>query len=165
MNIENKCKKIKVVLTDVDGVLTDGGMYYTKDGDVMKRFHTRDGMGVTLLRKNKIPTIIVTKESTQMVKRWAKNMKVAKLYDGIEKKETIIEKICSEFKVKNEEIAYIGDDVNDIRLLTKVGLSFAPADSIENVKTICDYVCKTKSGQGVFREIVDLILNSQNIKL
>ena len=65
MNIQNKCKKIKVVLTDVDGVLTDGGMYYTKDGDIMKRFHARDGMGVTLLRKNKIPTVIVTKESTQ----------------------------------------------------------------------------------------------------
>jgi len=161
LNIQNKCKKIKIVLTDVDGVLTDGGMYYTKDGDIMKRFYTRDGMGVTLLRKNNIPTVIVTKESTHMVKQWAKNMKVSKLYDGIEKKEKIIEKICSEFKVKNEEIAYIGDDVNDIELLTKVGFSAAPADSIQKVKTICDYVCKTKSGQGVFREICDLILSEK----
>ena len=72
MSIQNKCKKIKVVLTDVDGVLTDGGMYYTKDGDIMKRFHARDGMGVTLLRKNKIPTVIVTKEKTMMVKQWKK---------------------------------------------------------------------------------------------
>ena len=87
MSIQNKCKKIKVVLTDVDGVLTDGGMYYTKDGDIMKRFHARDGMGVTLLRKNKIPTVIVTKESTKMVKKWAKNMKVSKLYDGIKQKD------------------------------------------------------------------------------
>lgn len=165
MNIENKCKKIKVVLTDVDGVLTDGGMYYTKDGDIMKKFHTRDGMGVTLLRKNKIPTVIVTKESTMMVKAWAKNMKVSNLYDGIEEKEKIIEKICSEYKVKNEEVAYIGDDVNDMKLLAKVGVSFTPSDSIENVKNICDYICKTKSGQGVFREVADLILNSQNIKL
>ena len=86
MNIENRCKKIKIVLTDVDGVLTDGGMYYTKDGDVMKRFHVRDGMGVSLLRKNKIPTIIVTKETTQIVKKWAKKMNVAKLYDGIQQK-------------------------------------------------------------------------------
>ena len=74
MNIENRCKKIKIVLTDVDGVLTDGGMYYTKDGDVMKRFHVRDGMGVSLLRKNKILTIIVTKETTQIVRKWAKKM-------------------------------------------------------------------------------------------
>ena len=78
MNIENRCKKIKIVLTDVDGVLTDGGMYYTKDGDVMKRFHVRDGMGVSLLRKNKILTIIVTKETTQIVRKWAKKMNVVK---------------------------------------------------------------------------------------
>ena len=161
MSIQNKCKKIKVVLTDVDGVLTDGGMYYTKDGDIMKRFHARDGMGVTLLRKNKIPTVIVTKESTNMVKKWAKNMKVSKLYDGIKQKEKIINKICSEFKVKNEEIAYIGDDVNDIELLTKVGLSASPADAIKEVKKISDYVCKTKSGEGVFREICDLILSKK----
>ena len=161
MSIQNKCKKIKVVLTDVDGVLTDGGMYYTKDGDIMKRFHARDGMGVTLLRKNKIPTVIVTKESTNMVKKWAKNMKVSKLYDGIKQKEKIINKICSEFKVKNEKIAYIGYDVNDIELLTKVGLSASPADAIKEVKKISDYVCKTKSGEGVFREICDLILSKK----
>ena len=100
MNIENRCKKIKIVLTDVDGVLTDGGMYYTKDGDIMKRFHVRDGMGVTLLRKNKISTIIVTKETKPMVRKWAKTMNVAKLYDGIKQKELMIDTICSEYKVK-----------------------------------------------------------------
>ena len=78
MNIENRCKKIKMVLTDVDGVLTDGGMYYTKNGDIMKRFHVRDGMGVSLLRKNKITTIIVTKETTQIVKKWAKKNECCK---------------------------------------------------------------------------------------
>ena len=87
--IVKKVKKIKVVLTDVDGVLTDGGMFYTKDGDAIKKFHARDGMGISLLRKNKIPTIIVTKESTLMVKAWAKKMHVAKLYDGIKQKEEI----------------------------------------------------------------------------
>ena len=70
--IQKNCKKIRLVISDVDGVLTDGGMYYTSNGDVMKKFHTRDGMGVTLLRKHKIPTIIVTKEKTKIVKQWAK---------------------------------------------------------------------------------------------
>ena len=70
--LENKLKKIKLVITDVDGVLTDGGMYYTKDGDIMKRFHARDGMGVTLLKNAGIPTIVLTKEKTQMVKKWSK---------------------------------------------------------------------------------------------
>ena len=161
--IVKKIKKIKVVLTDVDGVLTDGGMFYTKDGDVIKKFHARDGMGISLLRKNKISTIIVTKETTLMVKAWAKKMNVAKLYDGIKQKEEIIERVCSEFKVTSEELAYIGDDVNDIGLLSKVGFSAVPKDAISSNKKIVDYVCKTDGGKGVLREIADLILISQEL--
>ena len=162
MNIENKCKKIKVVLTDVDGVLTDGGMYYTKDGDVMKKFHARDGMGISLLRKNKISTIIVTKESTLMVKEWAKKMNVIKLYDGIQQKGGIIELVCSEFKVTSEELAYIGDDVNDIELLSKVGFSAVPNDAISSNKKIVDYVCKVNGGEGALREVAEVILKYYN---
>ena len=90
-NLRKKLSKIKIVLTDVDGVLTDGGMYYTKEGDVMKKFHARDGMGVTLLRKNNIPTIIVTKEKNQIIKKWSKKMNVKKLYDGVQIKEKVLE--------------------------------------------------------------------------
>lgn len=158
LDIEEKCRRIKIVLTDVDGVLTDGGMYYTKDGDVMKRFHARDGMGVSLLRKNDIPTIIVTKETTEMVRKWSKKMNISKLCEGIQNKGNVIDEICKEFGIGPNEMAYIGDDVNDIELLKKVGFSAVPADSINEVKEISDYICKTNSGQGVFREIVDLIL-------
>jgi YrbI family 3-deoxy-D-manno-octulosonate 8-phosphate phosphatase len=118
-----KFKKIKLVLTDVDGVLTDGGMYYTTQGDIMKKFHTRDGMGVTLLRKYNIPTILITKEKTKMVKQWAAKMKVEKLYDGIIKKNMILDKVCNAFNLKSDEIAYIGDDVNDVPLLKAVCFS------------------------------------------
>jgi len=155
--ISEKCRKIKVVLTDVDGVLTDGGMYYTKEGDMMKKFHTRDGMGVTLLRKNLIPTIIVTKEKTPMAKKWATRMK-AKLYDGVVEKTSIISVIKNEFKIKAEEMAYVGDDINDVELLRKVGFSAVPKDGIQDAKRICDYICKKNGGEGAFREIVDLIL-------
>ena len=160
-SITLRCKKIKLVITDVDGVLTDGGMYYSSKGDVMKKFFTRDGMGVTLLRKKSIPTIIVTKERTPMVKHWAKNMKIEKLYDGIIEKEALLDKICTTFDLKSEHIAYIGDDVNDIKLLKKIGLSACPADAISDVKQICHYTCKTNGGHGVFREIADLILRAQ----
>ena len=160
-SITLRCKKIKLVITDVDGVLTDGGMYYSSKGDVMKKFFTRDGMGVTLLRKKSIPTIIVTKEKTPMVKHWAKNMKIKKLYDGIIEKDALLDKICKTFDLKSEHIAYIGDDVNDIKLLKKIGLSACPADAISDVKQICHYTCKTNGGHGVFREIVDLILRAQ----
>lgn len=157
----SKCKKIRLVITDVDGVLTDGGMYYTAKGDMMKKFFTRDGMGVTLLRRKSIPTLIITKEKTPMVKHWAKNMKIEKLYDGVLKKELLIDKICKNYNLKYENIAYIGDDINDIELLKKVGLSGCPMDAISEVKSICDYICKSNGGHGVFREISDLILNAQ----
>ena len=91
--IIKKCEKIKILLTDVDGVLTDGGMYYSAQGDVMKKFHARDGMGVNMLRRNNIPTVIITKEKSQIVKRWAKKMNVIKVYDNVLKKELILEKI------------------------------------------------------------------------
>lgn len=156
--ITEKCKKIKIVLTDVDCVLTDGGMYYTSNGDYMKKFHTRDGMGISLLRKNDISTIIVTKESTMMVKKWAKNMKIKKIFDGIKRKEILLDDIVKNFNVKNYEIAYIGDDVNDLELMKKVGFSATPQDGISLAKDIADYVCECKGGEGVFREVADLIL-------
>ncbi len=160
-SISDKCKKIKIVLTDVDGVLTDGGMYYTKDGDIMKKFHARDGMGVTLLRKKSIPTIIITKEKTSMVKKWSSKMKVAKLYDGIIEKESMIKIISEKFQVNTSEMAYIGDDINDLNLLEKVGFSVSPKDGMEFIRKKCDYVSKTKGGEGVFREVAELILKNQ----
>ena len=160
-NIAAKIKKIKILLTDVDGVLTDGGMYYSSKGDVMKKFHARDGMAISLLKKNGIPTILITKEKTMIVKQWAKKMSVKKLYDGVVKKEQILEKICREFKVKSNEIAFIGDDVNDIKLLEKVGFAAMPNNGIKQLRKICDYECKASGGKGVLREIGDLILEKK----
>lgn len=157
-NILNRAKKIKLVITDVDGVLTDGGMYYTANGDIMKRFHVRDGMGVTLLRKNNIPTIIITKEQTPMVKKWAKRMKIKKLFDGVQQKEKILQRICMQFKVKQDEIAYIGDDINDVELLKMIGFSAVPKDAISIAKNNSNYICKKKGGEGVLREVAEIIL-------
>ena len=162
--IIRKCKKIKLVLTDVDGVLTDGGLYYSSEGDVMKKFHVRDGMGVSLLRKNDIPTIIVTKESTKMVKKWAKKMNI-ELYDGVIYKEKILPKICKQYGVSSFEIAYIGDDVNDVNLLKLVGLSVVPKDGTVMAKKSSKYICKTNSGNGVFREVAELILSAKKIPI
>ena len=157
-------KKIKIVLTDVDGVLTDGGMYYSKDGDVMKKFHARDGMGISLLRKNDIITVIVTKEKTKMVKKWAKKMN-AKLFDGVLNKEEILEKICTQYDVFPYEIAYIGDDVNDVNLLKLVGLGVVPKDGNQIAKKSSNYISKTIGGKGVFREVAELILLSKKIPI
>ena len=160
-----KASKIKVVLTDVDGVLTDGGMYYSNKGDIMKKFHTRDGMGVTLLRKNNIPSVIVTKEKNEIIKQWSRKMKIDKLLMGVNKKEAVLEKICKNYGVKSSEICYIGDDINDLGLLKLVGLSATPSDGIIETQKICDYVCENNGGNGVFREVANMILSSQKVKL
>jgi 3-deoxy-D-manno-octulosonate 8-phosphate phosphatase (KDO 8-P phosphatase) len=160
-DVKKYCKNIKLLLTDVDGVLTDGGMYYDKNGDIMKKFHTRDGMGVSLLKRNNIPTIVITKEKTIMVKQWAKKMNIEKLFDGILLKESLLEEICDVFHVSSNEIAFIGDDVNDLELMKKVGFSATPKDGIYQARKIANYTCKSKGGEGALREIADLILTAK----
>ena len=155
-------KNIKILATDVDCVLTDCGMYYTSEGDYMKKFHTRDGMGITLLRKCGISTIIVTKEKTKIVRNWAKKMKIDHVYDGIVDKEKILEKICKKYDITSSQVGYIGDDVNDLGLLKKVGFSATPNDGILDAQNIVDYVCKKKGGDGVLREVADLILHNND---
>ena len=157
-DIEKKCKKIKMVLTDVDGVLTDGGMYYSNDGEIMKKFNTRDGMGVKLLSEKKIGTIIITSENSPIVKKRGKKIKVLKTYVGISKKELLLPEICKKYSLNLQNIAYIGDDVNDLKILNNVGFSCAPNDGVEKIKKNVDYVARVKGGSGVFREVTDLIL-------
>ena len=161
MRLLKKFQEIKLVLTDVDGVLTDGGMYYSSKGDIMKKFHVRDGMGVNMLKKHNIPTIIITKEKNAIITQWAKKMNIKKIFDGVLDKEKILEKVCKEFKIKPLNVVYIGDDVNDINLLKNVGISVAPADAWKNTKKIVDYVSEKHGGEGVLREISDLILTSK----
>ena len=162
-NVKNikKCKKIKLLLTDVDGVLTDGGRYYSKDGEILKKFHVRDGMGINILLRNNIKTIIITKEKSMITKKWAKDVNVFKVYLGAIKKEQILIKICKKYKINLDELAYVGDDVNDVEVLKKVGFSAVPQDSVFQVKKIADFISKSSGGKGCFREIADFILLSK----
>jgi 3-deoxy-D-manno-octulosonate 8-phosphate phosphatase (KDO 8-P phosphatase) len=159
--IKNQCKKIILVVTDVDGVLTDGGRYYSETGELLKKFHTRDGMGVNLLLRNGIKTVILTKENSKITKKWAKEMNITKVYSGAVKKEETIGKILHDFSVNLDDIAYIGDDVNDLKLMKKIGFSATPSDGIDQLHKISDYVCSLPGGSGAFRELADLILSSK----
>ena len=161
LSIKNKCKKIKIMLTDVDGVLTDGGRYYAENGEVLKKFHVRDGMGVNILLRNGIKTIIVTKENSKITKKWAKEMNITKVISNSLVKEKELLKICKEFKVLKNEVAYIGDDVNDLELLKKVGVSAVPNDANDMIKKHVDYICSKEGGKGAFREISDIILKEK----
>jgi len=159
-----KCKKIKLILTDVDGVLTDGCMYYSSSGEELKKFHTRDGMAVELLLQNNIKTIIVTREESKIVVSRAKKINIFKVYSGIKQKEAILNLICTRFKITSDEIAFIGDDINDEKIMKLVGLSVAPSDAINTIKNIANITTNTSGGKGVLREAADMILLSQSIK-
>ena len=154
-----KIKKIKLIAVDVDGVLTDGGMYYSSKGDIMKKFHVRDGMSVSILKRNTIPTVIITKERNQIVKKWSSKMNIDKLFDGIKNKEEIVPKLCKLYGLSENNIAYIGDDVNDLEIMKRTGFSATPKDGNIEVKKFVDYACKRRGGEGVLREVCDLIIS------
>jgi len=155
--ILQKCKKIKLIITDVDGVLTDGGMYYSAKGEEFKKFNAIDGMAVELLRKQGIKTVFMTKENSQIAKQRGKKVQAAAVVNIISK-EKLLPKICHRFSVEAEEIAYIGDDINDFEIMKLVGFSATPVNGLYQVKKIADYICKSRGGEGAFREFTDLIL-------
>ncbi len=159
IHLTDKAVKIKFVLTDSDGVLTDTGVYYSSDGEVMKRFSIRDGMGVERLRNILgIETGIITGELSESVFRRAEKLKIKHLYRGIKDKKSLLADILEEQKLKKENIAYIGDDVNDLELISEVGLSATPADGMVFIKNIAHYICENKGGNGAFREFAELLI-------
>lgn len=154
----------KLVITDIDGVWTDGGMYYTKDGDIMKRFSVKDGWGVHLLDELKIPLAIMTGEDTQIVKERADKLKVKYCYIGVKDKVAQATELCNQLGIEFKDVAFIGDDLNDMTLLKLVGFSASPANAAEYIKKEVDYVTHATGGNGAFREFVEKIL-SDNGKL
>ena len=157
--LKSKIRKIKLVLTDNDGVLTDTGVYYSAKGEEMKRFSIRDGMGAERLFKLlNIKTGIVTGEISGSVKKRAEKLKLEEIYMGIKDKAEILHQILNKNGLKAENIAYIGDDVNDLEIMKKVGFKACPSDAVSEIKEIADYICINKGGYGAFREIAELII-------
>lgn len=157
-HLEEKAKRIKLVLTDNDGVLTDTGVYFSKNGEEFKRFSIRDGMGVERLRKINIATGIITGETSGSVKERAAKLEITELYIGVKHKHLILDEILKKNNLLPENIAFIGDDFNDIKLIKKVGLSASPSDGMDDIREMVDYVCKNKGGNGAFREFAELII-------
>src|SRR5882762_7048023 len=155
---ENQLKasaaRIKILLTDVDGVLTDNGVYYSEAGEVMKRFSIRDGMGVERLRKLcGIETGIITGEMSPSVARRAEKLGIVELHLGVKDKLGKLSEILERKQLQWSQIAYIGDDVNDLEVLEAAGISACPADAMDPVARIVDYVCQNRGGYGAFREL------------
>ena len=148
----------KLVLTDIDGVFTDGGMYYSQDMNELKKFTTSDSAGVLFFQLLNIPVGIITGEQTEIVRNRAKKLNINILKMGIKNKLNEVKKLADEMNIKLEEIAYIGDDINDIQVLENVGISATPADSPEYVARFAKYRMTKNGGAGVFREFSEFIL-------
>ena len=149
---------IKLILTDIDGVWTDGSMYYDQTGNEWKRFSTYDGAGVVKAHRNGIPVGIITGEDTKIVERRAEKLKVDYVFQGISDKLEVADNLCRSLGISLKEVAYMGDDLADIPLLKAVGYSAAPANAMPEVKEVVTFITEKKGGDGAFREFVDKIL-------
>lgn len=159
---KNTKVKTKIFLSDVDGTLTDSGMYYSENGNELKKFNTRDGKGFEILKNNGIKTGIITSEKTKIVENRAKKLKLDYIYQGVENKSKLeaVLKICKKEKISISEVAYIGDDINCIELLKNVGIAACPNDAITEVKKIKNInIMKSNGGYGAVREFISKILD------
>jgi 3-deoxy-D-manno-octulosonate 8-phosphate phosphatase (KDO 8-P phosphatase) len=154
----------KLVLTDIDGVWTDGGMFYDQTGNELKKFNTSDAIGVFFLKKLNIPIGIITGENTKIVKNRALKLKIEILFQGIDDKLSVVKKLCNEHKISIDQVAYIGDDIGDYKLLKSVGFSAAPNNSPNYIKEVVDFLTKKNGGEGAFREFVEHIIGEERIK-
>ena len=155
----------KLILTDIDGVWTDGGMFYDQTGNEWKKFNTSDSAGVLFARKLNIPVGIITGEDTVIVKRRADKLNIDYLYQGVSDKVAVAKKICEELEITLNEVAYIGDDIGDIELLKVVGISSAPNNASDYIKEQVDFVTSKNGGEGAFREFVEILLINMGIDL
>lgn len=154
---------IKLVITDIDGVWTDGGMYYDNTGNELKKFNTYDSAGVRFLDINNIPLVIITGEDTEIVKRRAFKLGIKYLKLGSKDKLSDAKNFLEELCIKSEETAYIGDDIIDVALLKYVGFSGCPNNSPQYVKNNCNWIGKKNGGDGAFREFVEHILSETGL--
>ena len=154
----------KLILTDIDGVWTDGGMYYDGSNLELKKFNTYDSAGVLFAHFYNIPVGIITGENTQIVKRRADKLKVDYCYLGIKDKLQVVDELCNTLGINICDVAYIGDDLNDLKVLANVGFSACPSSSPIYIQNQVEFVTKKSGGEGAFREFVETILGIERIE-
>ena len=152
---------IRMLALDVDGVLTDGTIYIGNDGELFKGFNAKDGMGISYAMRNGIDVCIITGRKSEIVRRRAAELGITCVLEGVRDKAAALEKIADSYRLDLEEIAYVGDDLNDLAPMNICGLSFAPADAADAVIDMCDFVLINDGGKGAVREAVDLLLDAQ----
>ncbi len=165
--LDEKFRKVKLLSMDFDGIMTDGCVYTDQDGKETVRCSRKDGLGILMMLKNNIDVVVISKEANPVVSARCKKIK-AECYQKVEdgdSKLSILKRVANNKELTLDEIAYMGDDLNDIAVLKEVGLSITVADGHSYTKKICDYVTKAKGGEHAVREICEKILIAKNIKL
>lgn len=145
---------------DVDGTLTDGKIYMSANGELMKAFNIKDGYAIARLRDYGIEPVIITGRSSEIVKQRCAELKIKELHQGIENKSYKLRDVCEKLHIELSQVAYIGDDLNDLPCMKICGYSACPSDSMKKVKDHVSYVCQTKGGDGAVREVIDLIISN-----
>lgn len=147
---------IKLLVLDVDGVLTEGGMYVLEDGNEMKKFHTRDGRGILRLQKSGVPVAILSGSlNGDAIRKRAQRLGIERVFAGRQPKTGVLENWMAELCISYDAVAYVGDDTNDIEVIDRVGFAACPADAIPEVKEKVDLILETKGGQGCVRELIE----------
>jgi 3-deoxy-D-manno-octulosonate 8-phosphate phosphatase (KDO 8-P phosphatase) len=165
LGLRKKASHIRLLLTDCDGVLTDGSVYYSERGEEMKRFSIRDGMGVERLRKVVgVDVGIVSGERSVPLEKRAQKLGIAELHLGIRNKSAVLTEILARRGLTPEQVAYIGDDANDVEVMGRVGLAACPADATRFARAAADYVCEKRGGCGAFRELAEFIIAARALR-
>jgi 3-deoxy-D-manno-octulosonate 8-phosphate phosphatase (KDO 8-P phosphatase) len=162
-NLE-RAKGIKLLLLDVDGVLTDGSIIYTPDGKESKAFSTRDGLGLRLVQKAGLQVGLITARTSEVVQRRAENLGISLVYQGAGEKLVVFQRILAEQGLQPAQVAYVGDDWLDLPLLTRVGLAVAVADGAAEVREVAHYVTELPGGRGAVREVCDLLVEALGVR-
>lgn len=159
---DQNLQKIKLLVLDVDGTLTDGRIVMGQEGELAKNFHATDGLAIVAAGKVNLPVAIITGRTSNIVKHRAKELGIELLYEGVKNKATALDCLMNKCQLKAEEIAFVGDDLNDLPAITKVGWAAAPANAASEVLARVQYVAKNSGGNGAVREVVEYILKAQN---
>jgi 3-deoxy-D-manno-octulosonate 8-phosphate phosphatase (KDO 8-P phosphatase) len=157
----DKAKKIKLLLLDVDGVLTDGRIVYDSRGGDMKLFDVHDGMGVYLLKQAGIPTILITAKGSRAIRPRARDMRVEAVYENISPKSAVLDKILRKYGLTSDEVCFVGDDLVDLCLMQSVGFPIAVFNAAAEIKQSASYITVREGGRGAVREVTELILKAQ----
>ncbi len=156
-----RAKNIKLLICDVDGVMTDGGLFFGDNGLEYKAFHSRDGLGIKMLQRSGIPLAVITARTSEVVKHRMKNLNIDLVFQGQLNKVQAFEDLCTQLALSPEQIAYIGDDLVDIPVMKQVGLAIAVADAHERVKIMAHWTTRQNGGHGAVRDVCELLMEAQ----